>query len=168
MSAKPKAVFVDFATMGPDIDTSPLERVAEVSYHDVSRPEEIPQRLASAEIAIVNKAKITAEMMTQATRLRLIVVSATGTDNVDLAAAGKRGIRVANIRDYCNASVVQHVFALVLGLTQQVHRYDELVRAGAWARSPTFALFDYPFRELAGRNLGIVGYGSLGASPRRI
>jgi len=162
MSAKLKAVFVDFATMGPDIDTSPLERVADVSYHDISLPEDIPQRLASAEVAIVNKAKITAEMMTQARQLRLIVVSATGTDNVDLEAAGKRGIRVANIRNYCNASVVQHVFALVLSLTQQVHRYDELVRTGAWARSPTFALFDYPIQELAGRNLGIVGYGSLG------
>src|SRR5690606_21226701 len=99
-----------------------------------------------------------------APRLRLIVLSATGTDNIDIAAARANGVAVANTRGYCSTSVVQHVFALVLNLTQQIKGYDALARSAAWSRSKSFALFDYPIRELTDRALGIVGYGTLGQS----
>jgi glycerate dehydrogenase len=95
------------------------------------------------------------------------VLSATGVDNVDVAAARDLGIGVANIRDYCSQSVVQHVLALVLALTQQVVRFDQLVRAGGWQRSRGSLLLDHPMRELAGRKLGIVGYGALGQAVAR-
>ncbi|HEX7080908.1 MAG TPA: D-2-hydroxyacid dehydrogenase [Gammaproteobacteria bacterium] len=159
---KPKAAFLDFATLGPDVDTSALDRLLDVTYYPFSSPDEIFARIEACEFAIVNKAQISADMIARARRLRMIALSATGTDNVDTEAARERGIAVANVRDYCSTAVVQHVFALVLGLTQHVAQYDALVRSGGWARSRSFAMFDYPIRELAGRALGVVGYGTLG------
>ncbi|MEE9570074.1 MAG: NAD(P)-dependent oxidoreductase, partial [Gammaproteobacteria bacterium] len=94
--------------------------------------------------------------------LKLIVLAATGSDNVDVVTAQERGVAVANIRDYCTPAVVQHVFALILALTRQLNGYQSIVNAGAWQRSNTFALFDYPIREITGKALGIVGYGALG------
>lgn len=168
MPAKPKAAFLDFATLGPNVDTGRLDALAEVSYYACSEPEEIGTRLAGCEIAILNKAKLDGDAIRGSRKLKLVTVVATGTDNVDLDAAKERGVAVTNIRDYCSTAVVQHVFALVLGLTQRIESYHELVRAGAWQRSPTFALFDFPIRELAGRTLGIVGWGSLGQAVGRL
>ncbi|HEX6995775.1 MAG TPA: NAD(P)-dependent oxidoreductase [Gammaproteobacteria bacterium] len=164
MGGKPKAAFLDFATLGPGIDTGVLDRLLDVTYFPYSTEAEIPARLAGCEVAIVNKVRLSADAIGAARDLRLIVLSATGTDNVDTAAAKRSGIAVANSRDYCTSSVVQHVFALVLCLTQNVIAYDRLSRSGSWSRSRSFALFDHPIRELAGRALGIVGYGTLGRS----
>jgi glycerate dehydrogenase len=164
MKQKPKAAFLDFATLGPGVDTSELDRLLDVAYFPYSSEDEIPARLEGCEVAIVNKARLSADTIARAEHLRLIVLSATGTDNVDTAAAQARGIAVANSREYCTSSVVQHVFALILGLTQNLVGYDRLSRSGEWTRSRSFALFDYPIRELAGRALGIVGYGALGRS----
>jgi glycerate dehydrogenase len=162
MTSKPAAAFLDFATLGPNVDTRSLDALVDAQYFTYSRSEDLGARLEATEIAILNKVKLDRATITAAPRLRLIALSATGTDNVDCAAAQERGIGVANVRDYCSAAVAQHVFALVLELTHHVGRYDALVRSGAWQRSPTFAMFDYPIRELAGCTLGIVGFGSLG------
>jgi glycerate dehydrogenase len=168
MSGRPKAAFLDFATAGPGVDTSALDGLVDVDYHEYSEDAEIAERLRDRDIAILNKAKLSGSVIAGAPRLKLIAVQATGTDNVDTATAKGRGIAVTNIRDYCSTAVTQHVFALVLGLTQQIAGYDALVRSGAWQRSRTFALFDYPIRELAGRALGIVGYGTLGQAVGRL
>jgi len=159
---KPKAVFLDFATLGPGVDTRVLDALLDVTYHTHTPPAEISTRLSGCEVALLNKARLDASAIAGAGALRLIVLAATGTDNVDLEAAQRTRVAVANIRNYCTTSVVQHVLSLILALTQHPHRYAALVRAGAWARSHSFALFDYPIRELAGRTLGIVGYGTLG------
>ena len=95
------------------------------------------------------------------------MLAATGTNNVDLEAARERGIGVCNLRDYCTASVVQHVLGTLLLLTQRLREYDALVRSGAWSRGEQFCLLDYPLRELAGRRLGIVGHGALGKGVAR-
>jgi glycerate dehydrogenase len=165
---KPKAVFLDFATLGPNIDTRRLDGVADTTYYPYSTPAEVAERLAGASIAIVNKVSISAEAIAGAKQLELIALSATGTDNVATAVAKERGVAVTNSRDYCSTSVVQHVFALILGLTQQIGRFDALARSGAWQQSPSFALFDYPIRELAGRTLGLVGFGALGQAVGRL
>jgi glycerate dehydrogenase len=162
MSKRPIAAFLDFATMGPNVSTASLDALVDTQYFDYSRAEELPERLAAAEIAIVNKVKLDRKTIGAAPRLRLIALTATGTDNVDCKAAEERGIAVANARDYASSAVAQHVFALVLALTNHVARYDALARAGAWRNSPSFALFDYPIHELAGRKLGVVGFGALG------
>ena len=162
MTKRPIAAFLDFATLGPDINTASLDGLAQVAYHDQTRFEEAAARLREAEIAIVNKAVIDAELIEASLALRLIVLAATGSDNVDVRAAAAKGIGVANIRGYCTAAVVHHVFALSLGLTRKLKEYQAAIYAGAWQRSRTFALFEYPVRELKGKRLGIVGYGTLG------
>ena len=168
MPAKPTAAFLDFATLGPDVDTSGLEVVVDARYYKSSSPAEVAERVADCEIAILNKAKLGKDAIKAAKNLKLIALVATGSDNVDVSAAKERGVGVANIRDYCSTAVVQHVFALVLGFTQQISSYHALVRSGAWQRSRTFALFDYPIRELTGRVLGLCGYGSLGRAVGRL
>jgi glycerate dehydrogenase len=164
-----RAVFVDFATVSAgDLDTAPLERVLpRVEYFPLTSAAELPQRVREAQIALANKARFDAAVLAGAPRLRLICLCATGTDNVDLAAARARGIAVCNIRAYCTASVVQHVFAMILALTQRLSEYDAAVRAGRWRDSAHFSLFEFPIRELAGRTLGIVGCGELGRAVAR-
>jgi glycerate dehydrogenase len=157
-----KAAFLDYGTLGPGIDTASLDQLVEVEYYDYSPPNEISGRLRDVEIGIVNKARVDAATMVANPGLKFIVLAATGSDNVELQTARQRSIAVANIRDYCTPAVVQHVFALILALTRQLKGYQTVVNAGAWQRSNTFALFDFPIRELTGKTLGIVGYGSLG------
>lgn len=162
MTKRLKAAFLDFATLGPGVDTAPLDALADVSYYSSTPPEQAAERLDGVDIAIVNKARVDAGSIERNDALKLIVLAATGSDNVDVRAAERRSVGVANIRDYCTAAVVQHVFALVLGLTRKLAEYQAAIYAGAWQSSETFALFDYPIQELTGKNLGIVGYGTLG------
>jgi glycerate dehydrogenase len=162
MTRRLRAAFLDFATLGPDIDTATLDALADVSYYPHTPREATLERLDGVDIAIVNKARIDADAIKESPALRLIVLAATGSDNVDLREAKARDVGVANIRDYCTAAVVQHVFAMVLSLTRRLDGYQAAVRAGAWQRSDTFALFEHPIRELTGKVLGIIGYGNLG------
>lgn len=164
------AAFLDFATLGPgDVDPAPLLRVApDMKLYADSSPAEVIQRAADANILIVNKITVTAEVIAAAPRLQLVCLAATGTDNVALDAARARGIAVANIRDYCTPAVTQHVFALMLALNQRLREHQALVRTGAWQKSQNFCLLDFPFHELSGRTLGIIGLGNLGRSVARI
>ncbi len=157
-------VFLDLDTVGPaDLDLSTLrESLPQWHFHGTSARAEIAARIADAEVVVSNKAPLDAALLAGAPALRLICVAATGTNNVDLAAARARGITVTNVRAYATPSVVQHVFALILTLTTRLPDYDAAVRAGRWASSPHFCLLDYPIRELHGKHLGIVGYGELG------
>ena len=162
MTARKRASFLDFATLGPGIDTSALDALADVQYFGATRTDAMAERMHGANIAIVNKARIDAEMIRATPTLELIVLAATGSDNVDVAEAQRRGIGVANIRSYCTAAVVQHVFAMVLSLTRKLTEYQAAIYDGAWQSSETFALFDFPIHELTDKVLGIVGYGALG------
>jgi glycerate dehydrogenase len=164
-----KAVFPDFATVSrDDIDLAPLRATGiDLTLHGVTTPRELPARLAPAEILITNKIRIGATELEAAPRLKLICLSATGVNNVDLEAARARGIGVCNITAYCTASVVQHVYALILALTHHLAGYQRLLQDGAWKASPQFCLLDFPIRELAGRKLGIVGFGELGRGVAR-
>lgn len=168
MTQRLTAAFLDFATLGPDIDTSRLDGLVDASYYDYTDEVDTAERLQGRQVALVNKAKLSRRSIEAAGALELIVVVATGTDNVDCAAAKERGVGVANIRDYCSDAVAQHVFALTLSLTQHVSSYDSLVRHGAWANSKSFALFEFPIRELSGCVLGLLGYGALGQAVGRI
>lgn len=168
MTNKPSAVFLDQATMGPGIDLRALEAIVDIDCFSTTEPGDVATRARDAQIVIVNKTRIDRDTIEQLSATRLIALTATGSDNVDAKAASERDIAVANIRSYADASVAQHVFGLILALTQHPHRYDELVQRGRWQTSPTFALFDYPIRELAGLNLGIVGYGALGRAVARL
>jgi glycerate dehydrogenase len=165
-----KAVFPDFSTVSRgDIDLGTLEATGiDLELHGVTTAKELPARLAAAEILITNKIRVGAAELAAAPQLRLICLSATGVNNVDLEAARARGIGVCNITAYCTVSVVQHVYAMILALTHHLSGYQRLLQQGAWKTSPQFCLLDYPIRELAGRKLGIVGYGELGRGVARV
>jgi glycerate dehydrogenase len=165
-----RAVFLDYATVSfnGDLDPAALRRAMPgLELRDHSTQAEVPEAIAGATIVLLNKLQVTRETMARSPDLKLIVLAATGTNNIDLEAARERNIGVCNLRDYCTASVVQHVLGVMLLLTQKLREYDALVRAGAWQRGDQFCLLDYPIRELAGRRLGIVGHGALGRGVAR-
>jgi glycerate dehydrogenase len=160
-----RAIFLDYATVSfkGDLDPGALRRaLPDLEILDHTRQQDVAGRIAGHAVVLLNKLRLTREIIEATPSLKLIALTATGTNNVDLAAAAGRGIAVCNLRDYCTASVVQHVFGTLLMLTQRLREYDALVRAGAWQRGDQFCLLDFPVRELAGRTLGIVGHGTLG------
>lgn len=165
-----RAVFLDFGTVSNgDLDTRSLERVTPgIVLHDQTAPAEVAARIAGLEAVFANKSVISRALIDANPQLRLIALTATGVDNVDLAAAREANVAVCNLRDYCTPSVVQHVFALLLALTHRLREYDALVHSGRWEQAGQFSVFPYPIRELQGRVLGIVGYGALGHAVARI
>ncbi|MFC6672395.1 NAD(P)-dependent oxidoreductase [Marinobacterium aestuariivivens] len=163
-----KAVFLDLESL-EDLDLSVLSALFEdFETHMATASEQVAARIADAEVVLVNKVRLGAAALEQATALKLIAVVATGTNNVDLEAARRLGIQVSNCRAYGNDSVIQHVFALMLALHTRLIDYDRAVRAGRWQQATQFCFLDYPITELAGKTLGIVGYGNLGQGVARI
>jgi glycerate dehydrogenase len=136
--------------------------LGEVEVHDRSSPSEVAQRAGGASVLITNKARIPAEVLTASPDLRFIAVSATGFDCVDVAAADRHGIPVSNVPQYGTDSVAQFTFALLLELCHHVGGHADAVRDGAWARSPDFCFWQAPLIELAGKTMGIVGFGRIG------
>lgn len=159
-----KAVFLDFATVShDDLDPGRLRCVLpQLELRPVTAQAEIAERIRGAEVVLINKLRMTAELIAGSPSLRLIAIAATGTDSIDLKTARERGVAVCNVRDYCSRSVVQHVLAVILALTHRLREYGQLTVDGSWAASPQFTMFDLPIRELGGRVLGIVGHGTLG------
>jgi len=162
-----RGAFLDFDTVSvnDDMDLSPMREVPDIDwcFHGATRPEEVEKRIEGCGLVVVNKVVLDAATLERAAGdLRLVVIAATGTNNVDLEAASRLGITVCNVRGYGTPSVVQHVYALILALTTQLPRYMQAVAEGRWQRHHQFCILDYPIRELNGLNLGIVGYGTLG------
>jgi glycerate dehydrogenase len=164
-----KAVFLDYATLGGRLDLTELESlVSELTLFDDSSDDEVADRIADVDIVFTNKVRLTRELLEQSPQLKLIALTATGTDNVDTECAKQRGIGVANIRDYCTQSVVEHVFGVLLTLTHNLNQYHNSVRAGEWQQSTEFCMLNFPIRELSALTFGIVGYGSLGQGVARV
>lgn len=148
-----------------DLDFTPLRaELDELVCHDRSAPDEVAARLTGFDVAMVNKVVLDRAALTAADRLQLVMVMATGTNNVDLETCRELGIAVCNARGYSTHSVTQQVVAFMTGLATRWHAYDTAVREGRWQQAGTFSLLDYPIVELAGRRLGIIGYGDLGQS----
>ena len=163
-------VFLDLAS----IDRGDLEltrlRAACTSWdlHFTTAPGEVAERISTARVVVTNKVVLDGVLIWNAASLRLVCVAATGTDNVDLEAAAALGIEVRNVRGYATHSVVQHVFALILGHFTRLADNRASVTRGDWSRSPHFCLLEHPIEEVAGRTLGIVGFGDLGGSVARV
>ncbi|MGB5331446.1 MAG: D-2-hydroxyacid dehydrogenase [Woeseiaceae bacterium] len=158
-----KAVFLDWATMGPDLDTGQLRALLpELEVFDVTEDHEVEARIRDAAFVLTNKIRLTDELLNRCPQLRFIGLTATGTDNVNLETAARHSVAVCNIRAYCTRSVAEHVFACLLSLAHSLGRYAADVRAGEWQRSENFCLLTHPVRELSAMTLGIVGYGELG------
>lgn len=138
-----------------------------VEYPTSSAGEAV-ERLAGASIAITNKVPLRAEAIAALPDLRLVAVSATGTNVVELEACRARGVMVCNIRGYAAHTVPEHTFMLLLALSRNLIAYRQSVQAGRWQRSQQFCIFDHPIRDLHGATLGVVGSGSLGAGVVRL
>jgi glycerate dehydrogenase len=136
--------------------------------YPATQPEEVVGRLRGATVAICNKVAMPRAVIEALPDLRMIAVSATGTNNIDLTACRERGIDVSNIRGYADHTVPEHVFALLLALSRNLTAWRESVQAGHWQASRQFCLFDHPIRDLYGATLGIVGSGSLGNGVARL
>ncbi|MEW5248846.1 D-2-hydroxyacid dehydrogenase [Microbulbifer discodermiae] len=159
-----RGVFLDALTMKlEELDRSALESTLDRwDFFDATTPQQTAARIRDADLVLTNKVALTRELIEGARRLKLICVCATGTDNIDLDAAAARGIAVRNVQGYAGASVPQHALALMLALATRWHQYHRDVMCGRWSESPVFCRLDYPVMELAGKNLGIIGYGDLG------
>lgn len=140
----------------------------EWTEHPATAPTEIVARLQGAQVAIVNKLRLGAAELEQLPELRMIALLATGADNIDLQACAARKVVVSNVRGYAVHSVPEHAITLMLALRRRLFEYAADVRAGRWARSPTFCLLDYPVRDLHGAVLGVVGRGGLGEATARL
>ena len=160
-----KTVFLDFDSLGPDdVDTSELaQHLDDTTFWPDTADADVVARLQDAEVAVINKIVLDSATLDALPGLKLVCLAATGSDNIDLNAARELGIAVANIRDYCTPSVVQHVFALILSLTQSLAERQEAIRAGRWQTSDEFCLLQPTFRELHGKTMGLVGMGALGS-----
>jgi glycerate dehydrogenase len=158
-----KIVITDGYTLNPgDLSWKAFDQLGEVIYYDRSSPSETPGRCREAGVIITNKTPITEEIITSATQLNVIAVTATGYNVVDIAAAKKKNVPVCNVPVYGTDSVAQHTFALLLELTNQVGRHAESVRAGDWARSLDWCYAKTPILELRDKTIGIVGFGRIG------
>jgi glycerate dehydrogenase len=164
-----KAVLLDWATMGPDLDITELQALLpDLEIYDDTDNDQVSERIAGAEIVLGNKVMLSASLFDNAPDLRLIGLTATGTDNIDLLAAKKRGIAVCNIRAYCTQSVVEHVFGCLLDFAHKLGTYAADVRQGAWQVADNFCMLTHPIRELSAMTLGIIGYGELGKGVANI
>lgn len=158
-----KAVLLDAASLGEDIDLTPLgERVDQLAVHAATAPDQCRERLAGARVAIVNKVVLDGELLEALPELKLICVLATGTNNIDMAAAERLGITVRNVSAYGTASVAQHTLMLMLALANRLPHYQRRVAAGDWGRSDFFCLLSPTTLQLEGKRLVIVGQGELG------
>lgn len=165
-----RAVFLDYQSMKPDeLDFEKFSgATSDFVTHDVTSPEYVTERIQGFEVVILNKVKFERTHFEAAPDLKLILVSATGTDNVDKQAASDHGVVVCNVTAYGTPSVSQHTLMLMLMVATQAERYRNNVKAGRWSESPMFCLMDYPIIDLAGRTLGLVGYGELGQAVGKL
>lgn len=163
-------VFLDRDTVDRgDVDLSVLERhLTQWRYYDLTAPHELHTRIRDAEVVISNKVVLDEAAFAAAPKLKLVCVAATGTNNIDMAAAAHHGAVVCNVRGYATPSVVQHTFAMILALATNLGRYRRAVMRGEWNSSPHFCLLNYPIREIAGKKLGIVGHGELGHGVAKV
>ena len=161
-----KIVVLDAKTLGKS-DLSTLEQFGEVVIYPTTKPEETLDRIKDADIVVTNKVVIDEPLM-KASPLKLICVAATGMNNIDLEAAKRLGIAVKNVAGYSTTSVVQHTFALVFYLIEQMRYYDEYVKSGKWSDSGLFTCIDREFFEIAGKRWGIIGLGAIGQEVAKV
>lgn len=165
-----QGVFLDLESVDTgDLDLGPLQlALPDWSFHAATAAHQVAERIRGFEVVVSNKVVLDADTIAGAEALRFIAVAATGTNNIDLAAARKRGITVSNVVGYGTPAVVQHVFSLLLALSTRLLDYDQWVRAGKWQQHSQFCSLDFPIRELDGKVMGIVGYGELGQAVARV
>lgn len=160
--ASHRIVFLDRATLGVPLRAANFPH--DYKEYDATSPGEIVERLADANIAIINKVQMRAASLEKLPKLKLIAVAATGTDCVDKAYCKEHGIAVSNIRNYAVNTVPEHTLALIFALRRSLIPYTLDVRKGKWQTIDQFCYFDHPIRDISGSTLGLIGFGALGKS----
>jgi len=163
-----KIVFLDAKTIGDDIDLSGFDRFGEVVKYTFTNKEEVPSRVEDADILIVNKIEINEETVGNAKKLKLVCVTATGTNNLDKNYLAKRGIEWRNVAGYSTNSVAQHTFAMLFYLLEKLRYYDEYVKEDCYTNDEMFTHFAEHFYELNGKTWGIIGLGNIGRQVAKI
>jgi glycerate dehydrogenase len=162
-------VILDGYTENPgDLSWDGFAELGDVKVYDRTSSDLVGQRIAGADIVITNKTPLTAETIKNAEKMQYIGVLATGYNVVDIQAAKERGVVVTNIPTYGTAAVAQFVFALLLEICHHVQHHSDAVKEGRWSKAPDFCFWDYPLIELAGKTMGIIGYGRIGQATGRI
>ena len=157
-----KIVFLDAKSIGEDIDLSGYDQLGEVVRYLYSTPEEARERTRDADVIILNKTEINEQSIGEADKLKLVCVTATGTDNLDKAYLAERGIEWRNVAGYSTESVAQHTFALLFYLMEKLRYYDDYVKNENYVNDSMFTHFDHRFNELSGKTWGIIGLGNIG------
>lgn len=157
-----KIVFLDAKTIGDDIDLSGFDRLGEVVKYGFSTSEQVPERIRDADAIIVNKVQVNEATIGGAGNLKLVCVTATGTNNLDKEYLDRRGIAWRNVAGYSTQSVAQHTFAMLFYLLEKLRYYDDYVKEGRYVNDTVFTHFEERFFELAGKRWGIIGLGDIG------
>lgn len=166
---KMNIVILDYKTLYDDVQMfDDFRQFGTVTLYPLTKPEEVQGRIKDADMVFCNKSLITAEAMKTAGHLRYIGAFATGYNNIDTDYAHEHNITVCNAGNYSTNAVVQHTFALILQKYSRIDEYNRFVCDGGWKHSPTFSPFVYDTDELAGKTLGIVGYGHIGQAVAKV
>ncbi len=157
-----KIVFLDAKSIGEDIDLSGFEKLGEVVKYDFSTPRQVEERVKDADVIVLNKVPITQDTIGAAKNLKLVCVTATGTNNLDKEYLDAQGIAWRNVAGYSTESVAQHTFALLFYLLEHLPYYDEYVKSEKYVEDRMFTHFDRKFSEISGMVWGIIGMGAIG------
>lgn len=157
-----RLVILEAESLGKDMDLSGFSRFGEVTVYEKTTEEECPERVREADIVICNKVRMCSRTLSGAENLKLICVTATGINNIDLDYVKRHNIAVTNVAGYSTVSVAQHTFAMYFYLAEKLRYYDDYVKNGSYAASSLFTCMDRPFTELEGKTWGIIGLGAIG------
>lgn len=163
-----KIVELDRETLGYDIDTSVLKTIGSFEEHEAADLETTREYIKDADVIIFNKTKMNEELLKDAPNVKLLAITATGFDNIDLEYCKSRGIAAANVKAYSTPAVVQHTFAMALFILEKISYYDEYVKSGKYSSQSGFCNFDEKYNELSGKTWGIIGMGNIGRSVAKI
>ena len=161
-----KIVCLDAATLG-NADLSVFESAGEFIKYDLTPKDKVIERLQGADVVVLNKVVIDENVLDH-TKLKLILITATGVNNIAMDYAAKKGVVVKNVAGYSTASVTQHTFALLFAFLNQILYYDRFTKEGLWCKSPVFADFSRTLYTLQGKNYGIIGLGTIGHEVAKI
>ena len=163
-----KVVALEIKNIGEDISVDMFKDFGEFETYLTSKPEEMAERCKGADVIIVNKLPVNEKTVGSVDTLKVVLITATGYDNLDMEYLKSRGIAVCNVKGYSTDSVAQHTFALLFYVYEKLRAYDDFVKNGDYARHDIFTYFDEPFNELKGKVWGIVGLGAIGRSVAKI
>ena len=162
-----KIVFLDRKTLGSDVNLDQFETLGDVTYYDFTKPSDVLDRVKEADVVITNKAIVDKNTM-ENSAIKLICITATGMNNIDLEYAKQKGIPVKNVAGYSTSSVAQLALSYILQFVQKINFYDNYVKSSGWENSDIFTNNDKPFYELNGKTIGIIGLGNIGKEVAKI